>query len=191
LGIALYALGGSIVGCATGYIFGGDDALLKTLNGIYGFNSCLMACAIAVFYVPSLVSVCFGIVACIFTELLTIGLGQLFDRTIQTPTFTLPFCIVATACHLILSDGALKGLHGAISPTSPMTNFYQHKARLEEKEKLGRSDTSSELRRPTMHVFYGPSAVAVAPKLDNIIDRRPRTAQLESIEELFSHREPK
>ena len=70
-----------------------------------------------------------------------------------------------------------------------MTNFYQHKARLEEKEKLGRSDTSSELRRPTMHVFYGPSAVAVAPKLDNIIDRRPRTAQLESIEELFSHSE--
>jgi hypothetical protein len=146
-----------------------------------------MACAIAVFYVPSLVSVCFGIVACIFTELLTLGLGQLFDRTIQTPTFTLPFCIVATACHLILSDGSLKGLHGAISPTSPESNFYQHKARLEEEETLGQSDTSSELRRPTMHVFYGPSAVAVAPKLVNIIDRRPRTAQLELVEESFSH----
>lgn len=187
LGIACYALGGSIVGCVTGYVFGGDDALLKTLNGIYGFNSCLMACAIAVFYVPSLVSVCFGIVACIFTELLTLGLGQLFDRTIQSPTFTLPFCIVATACHLILSDGSLKGLHGAISPTSPESNFYQHKARLEEEETLGQSDTSSELRRPTMHVFYGPSAVAVAPKLVNIIDRRPRTAQLELVEESFSH----
>ena len=43
LGIACYALSGSIVGCVTGYVFGGDDALLKTLNGIYGFNSCLMA----------------------------------------------------------------------------------------------------------------------------------------------------
>ena len=99
LGIALYALGGSIVGCATGYIFGGDDALLKTLNGIYGFNSCLMACAIAVFYVPSLVSVCFGIVACIFTELLTIGLGQLFDRTIQTPTFAFLQCRYGLPSH--------------------------------------------------------------------------------------------
>ncbi len=173
-GIAVYALIGSIVGCATGYIFGGDDALVNTLNGIYGFNASLMACAIAVFYVPSLASVCFGIGACIFTELLNLGLGQL----LPIPAFTLPFCIAATACHLVLSDGALKGLVGAVLPTSPEANFYQHKARLEEEkerlevEETGRCDEPD--LDPTMHVFYGPSAVTIAPKQNNIIDRQPR-----------------
>ena len=137
---------------------------------------------------PSFVSVCFGIGACIFTELLAIGISQLFDRTTQTPAFTLPFCIVATACHFVLRDGALKGLHGAILATSPESNYYQHKARLEEEERLGWSDTSNQPRRPTMHVFYGLSAVTVAPKLENIIDRQPRVTQLEVVEESLSHR---
>ncbi len=60
-----------------------------------------MACAIAVSYVPSLVSICFGSVACISTELFNLVLSQLVDRTTQTIAFTLPFCIVATARHLI------------------------------------------------------------------------------------------
>jgi urea transporter len=175
-GIAVYALSGSIVGCATGYMFGGDDALVNTLNGLYGFNSSRMACAIAVFYVPSLASVCFGVGACIFTELLSLGLGQLL---LPIPAFTLPFCIAATACHLILSDGALKGVVGAVLPTSPELNFYQHKARLEEEkeerlevEEIGRCGEPNVMD-PTMHVFYGPSAVTIAPKQNNIIDRRP------------------
>ena len=175
-GIALYALVGAIVGCATGYLFGGEDALVKVLNGLFGFNSCLMACAVAVFYVPTVMSLCFGIVACIFTELLNLALGNLFDRSIQVPAFTLPFCIVASACHLVLSDGAIKGLIGAVSPTSPESNYRQHRARIiiEEDEKNDELD-------PTVKVFYGPSAVAVKPVLSNWIDRQP-TVEFESAE---------
>jgi urea transporter len=175
-GIALYALLGAIVGCTTGYVFGGEDALVKVLNGLFGFNSCLMACAVAVFYVPTVMSVCFGIVACIFTELLNLALGNLFDRSIQVPAFTLPFCIVASACHLVLSDGAIKNLIGAVSPTSPESNYRQHRARIIEEE-----DKNSGELDPTVKVFYGPSAVAVKPVMSNWIDRQP-TVEFESDE---------
>jgi urea transporter len=174
VGIALYALCGSIVGCITGYIFGGDDNLAKVLNGLHGFNSSLMACAIAVFYVPSIGSVCFGISACVFTEFVTLGLGNLFDRAIHTPSFTLPFSIVAAACHLILSDGALRGLHGAISPTSPESNYYQHRIRMMMMEEEEEEEEKKEEERgtdATMKVFYGPSAVTIKKNHSNYIDR--------------------
>ena len=167
VGIALYALCGSIVGCITGYIFGGDDNLVEVLNGIHGFNSSLMACAIAVFYVPSIGSVLFGISACIFTELVTLGLGNLFDRAFHTPSFTLPFSIVAAACHLILSDGALRGLHGATSPTSPESNYQQHRIRMMEEEEE-EEEISTDA---SMKVFYGPSAVTIKKYYSNYIDR--------------------
>lgn len=149
----------------SGPLFGGEDALVKVLNGMFGFNSCLMACAVAVFYVPTVLSVCFGIVACIFTELLNLALGNLFDKSIQVPAFTLPFCIVALASHLVLSDGAIKGLIGAVSPTSPESNYRQHRARIIQEE-----DTSSDEFDLTVKVCYGPSAVAVKPVISNWID---------------------
>lgn len=108
-GIALFALVGSTIGCVAGYLLGGPDAWIQISNGLYGFNSCLLMCAIAVFYVPSPVSILFGLVACVCTEILTKSLGAAFDKSLGIPSFTLPFCIIATACHLILGDGALKG----------------------------------------------------------------------------------
>ncbi|KAL3775550.1 hypothetical protein ACHAW5_001569 [Stephanodiscus triporus] len=196
-GIALYALGGAIVGSIAGYIFGGDDALVDILNGLHGFNSCLMACAIAVFYVPSLASVCFGIAACIFTSILTLGLGNSLnirlrgeEENVVIPAFTLPFCIVAAACHLVLRDGALKGLHGAISPISPDSNYHQHRIRMiKEEEDPGVIGRSVELG-PTMRVFYGPSAITLKNASSNYLDRSPRVVDLSfenaDLEESFS-----
>lgn len=149
-------------------------------------------CAIAVFYVPTITSVCFGILACIFTELLNLALGNLFDRSYQIPAFTLPFCIVALAWHLVLRDGALKGLIGAIAPTSPKSNYHQHRIRIIEEEDEKRGDDL------TMRVFYGPSAVAAKPVVSNYIDRRPMvdlSFDNAEVEESFSrhmgkHRRP-
>lgn len=104
------------------------------------------------------------------------------NRAIGVPAFTLPFCTVAVACHLILSDGAVKGLYGAISPTSPEANWRQHKARLEEEkideeiERLHNGDAPQDDVKEAdvpMRVFYGPSAVSIAVKRENIIDRQP------------------
>ena len=126
-GIALFAIGGSIVGSVTGYVLC-DDGTFKVLNGLFGFNSALMAIVIGVYYVPTLASISFGVVASIATAILTQILGVAMDRSLGVPAFSLPFCLVATACHLILTDGTVRGLISAITPTSPEANLKQHRA---------------------------------------------------------------
>lgn len=180
-GIALYALGAAITGEVTGYVIDGNvDG--NNLNGLFGYNAALVGCAVAVFYVPTLASITLCLVASVVSSLVFYGLGATMNRAIGVPAFTLPFCTVAVACHLILSDGAVKGLYGAISPTSPEANWRQHKARLEEEkideeiERLHNGDAPQDDVKEAdvpMRVFYGPSAVSIAVKRENIIDRQP------------------
>jgi hypothetical protein len=95
------------------------------------------------------------------------------------PSLTLPFCIFASVCHLLLSDGAIKGLFGAIIPIGPEMNYvnFMRNARLEEERAARRADKGLKPAEDphvdeNTRVFYGPSAVSLVAKHDlNVLDR--------------------
>ena len=79
----------------TGYVLYGDGTF-KVVNGIFGFNSALMAIDIGVFYVPTLASISFGIIALIATAILTQILGAAILPWIDRLVFLHSVC----PCHL-------------------------------------------------------------------------------------------
>ncbi|GAB2792733.1 urea transporter [Streptomyces daliensis] len=91
----LYGLTGAVVGTATAYALGVDRQRIS--QGLEGFNGCLVAVGFAVFLGPAhpstwLLAVGGSVVAGVVTGALVTVLG-----TWNLPTFTLPFCLVASA----------------------------------------------------------------------------------------------
>ncbi|MER5728152.1 urea transporter [Streptomyces sp. NPDC002138] len=91
---ALYGLLGSVVGTATAYAFGIDRTLVSA--GLRGFNGTLVALSFAVFLgARHLSTVLLAIGGCITVVVITSALATILG-TWDIPTFTMPFCIMAS-----------------------------------------------------------------------------------------------
>ncbi len=121
---AVAAFVGSLVGAAVAALVGVDAASIE--EGLYGFNSSLTATAMVMFYVPSLGSVSFGIVASVVTVFVQLAL----EETLQAyglPFMTLPFCLAALA--FIVIQGTTSNVISV--PLSSMTTPEDHLKRVE------------------------------------------------------------
>ncbi|MFI5979741.1 urea transporter [Streptomyces sp. NPDC051555] len=91
---ALYGLLGSVVGTATAYAFGIDRSLVSV--GLRGFNGTLVALSFAVFLgARHLSTVLLAIGGCVTVVVVTSALATILG-TWNIPTFTMPFCIMAS-----------------------------------------------------------------------------------------------
>ncbi len=121
---AVAAFVGSLIGAAAAALVGVDAASIE--DGLYGFNSSLTATAMVMFYVPSLGSVAFGIVASVVTVFVQLAL----DETLKVhglPFMTLPFCLAALA--FIVIQGTTSNVISV--PLSSMTTPEDHLKRVE------------------------------------------------------------
>ena len=98
------AYAGALLGSALALALGIDHASVG--HGLWGYNSCLTAVAVATFYVPSCKGGVMGLVA--------IGLTVLIDAAMRTtfaplhmPVGTLPFC--AASILIMLTHGSVPG----------------------------------------------------------------------------------
>lgn len=90
----LAALLGTVLGTATAYALGVDRD--RTAQGLEGFNGCLVAVAFAVFLGPGYASTwLMAAGGALVSAVLTTALANLL-RPWSLPTFTLPFCLVAS-----------------------------------------------------------------------------------------------
>ena len=125
---------------------------------------------------------CFSIVSIpsqqgsIAAAILFAGMATAMSTAFSTPCLTLPFCIVATVCHLLLSDGDIRGCIGAKTPICPEANYAKWMKEVREKEKADGADhLQSEMEhaskaqskrknqdKDNARVFYGPSTVQPA-----------------------------
>ena len=168
---------GAIVGTAVGVACDGEGIR----DGLWGFNASLVGCAIAVFYVPSRASFTLMVAASAAAAVLGAGMSTAFGSAFGVPSLTLPFCIIASVCQLLLIDGTLHGIVGAEVPSGPEENYAHHRAQLKEHRAAAAAmgghqqhailqvmdESDGGVRRAAMRVFYGPSASVVAG------DRRP------------------
>ena len=88
--------------------------------GLWGFNSALTSLAVSVFFVASPASAALSAGGAATSAVLFGGLKTALAASCATPALTLPFCAVASACHL-LHDG-VAGLQLAAAPHSPERN---------------------------------------------------------------------
>ena len=189
-GIALAAFTCSLVGSAVGAAIGADKGSIA--DGLFGFNAALIGCSTAVFFVPSWASTGLALLTSAATAVLGSGLGRAFGSAFGIPSGTLPFCIAASVCHLLLSDGAIRGLVGAIIPVGPEMNYvnFMRNALLEseiesKKAELGIAPAAEPVVDENARVFYGPSAVSLVAKEDtNVLDRAPTSGSPASSEEV-------
>ncbi|MFF8282465.1 urea transporter [Streptomyces albus] len=90
----LAALLGTTLGTATAYVLGVDRERIAA--GLEGFNGCLVALAFAVFLGPGYVSTwLMAAGGAVVAAVLTAALANLL-RPWSMPTFTLPFCLMAS-----------------------------------------------------------------------------------------------
>ena len=90
--LAMAAIIGSLIGNCVSVLCGSDNSMIE--SGLFGYNSSIIFCAMALFYVPSISSISISIIAAFATVLLQhtlIGLLSPFGL----PIMTLPFCIMA------------------------------------------------------------------------------------------------
>ncbi len=120
---AVAAFVGSLVGAAVAALVGQDVASIET--GLYGFNSSLIFTAMVMFYVPSLGSVSFGIVASVVTVFIQLALKETM-QVFELPFMTLPFCLAALA--FIVIQGTTSNVISV--PLSSMTTPEDHLKRV-------------------------------------------------------------
>mmetsp|Transcript_14766 Transcript_14766/g.30256 ORF Transcript_14766/g.30256 Transcript_14766/m.30256 type:complete len:785 (-) Transcript_14766:94-2448(-) len=120
---AVAAFVGSLVGTAVAALVGEDAAAIE--NGLYGFNSSLTLTAMVMFYVPSLGSVSFGIVASVVTVFVQLALAETL-RVYGLPFMTLPFCLAALV--FIVIQGTTSNVISV--PLSSMTTPEDHLKRV-------------------------------------------------------------
>ncbi|MDG4862714.1 urea transporter [Streptomyces sp. T-3] len=91
----LYGLLGTAVSTATAHLLGADRGRIRA--GLEGFNGCLVATGYAVFLGPDHFStVLLAIGGCVVVVVVTSALANIL-ATWNIPTFTIPFCIMASA----------------------------------------------------------------------------------------------
>lgn len=91
----LYGLLGTAVSTATAYALGADRGRIAA--GLEGFNGCLVATSYAVFLgADHLSTVLLAIGGCVTVVMVTEALAGIL-ATWNIPTFTIPFCIMASA----------------------------------------------------------------------------------------------
>ncbi|MDJ0379991.1 urea transporter [Streptomyces sp. G-G2] len=124
---ALYGLLGSVVGTATAYAFALDRSLVSA--GLRGFNGTLVSLAFAVFLgAGHLSTVLLAIGASVTVVVVTSALATVLG-TWNIPTFTMPFCIMASVMTVaapsfsrVWHQGpALAGLPEAASGATSLT----------------------------------------------------------------------
>jgi urea transporter len=90
----VYGLGGAAVGTATAHALRIDAATVGA--GLRGFNGCLVATGFAVFLGPDHIStIVLAVLSSSLVVVVTSALATMLS-TWNIPTFTMPFCIVAT-----------------------------------------------------------------------------------------------
>lgn len=115
--LAAHALMGSSLGCLTGLALGaGADSVAM---GLWGYNSALTSLAVGVFFQNTRNSWFLSAGGAVATAGVHAGLAAAFGSA-GSPTLTLPFCIMATACHLLADT--IPGLKIAAEPHSPEQN---------------------------------------------------------------------
>jgi urea transporter len=118
--LATHAILGSSLGSLTGLLLGAPtDAIAM---GLWGYNSALTSMAVGVFVQHTRESWLLSAGGAVATAGAFAGLSTVFGGALGTPCLTLPFCIVATGCHLLATDNSLPGLALASSPYSPERN---------------------------------------------------------------------
>lgn len=117
---AAHTLLGSCVGMATALACGAAPAEIGM--GLWGFNSALTALAVSVFFVPSPKSYALATGGAAATALAFAGSKGLMATALGCPALTLPFCAVASVCHLMPSLVPALGLVHAAEPHSPEKN---------------------------------------------------------------------
>ena len=120
---AFAAFVGSLVGAAAAALVGRDAVSIE--DGLYGFNSSLIATAMVMFYVPSLGSVSFGIVASVMSVFIQLALEKIL-RVHGLPFMSLPFDLAALA--FIVIQGTT--LNVISVPLSTMTTPEDHLERV-------------------------------------------------------------
>ena len=117
-GCAAHTLAGSCVGVAAAAAVGAPAG--EIAMGLWGFNPALTSLAVSVFFVntPQALALSGGSAAA--TAVLFGGAKTAIGAAAGCPALTLPFCAVASGCHLL--GGAAPGLELAASPHSPEKN---------------------------------------------------------------------
>ena len=121
---AIAAFVGSLIGTGIAAALG-EDALAVE-NGMYGFNSSLTLAAMVMFYVPSIGSILFGIIASVVTVFVQLALAETLAAW-GLPFMTLPFCLAALA--FIVIQGTTSNVISV--PLSSMTTPEDHLARVQ------------------------------------------------------------
>ena len=120
---AVAAFVGSLIGAGVAALVGEDVAAIE--NGMFGFNPSLTLCAMVMFYVPSLGSISFGIVASVVTVFVQLALAETL-KVWGLPFMTLPFCLAALA--FIVIQGTTSNVISV--PLSSMTTPEDHLSRV-------------------------------------------------------------
>lgn len=120
---AVAAFVGSLLGAGVAALVGEDVAAIE--NGLFGFNPSLTLTAMVMFYVPSLGSLSFGIVASVVTVFVQLAL-EVTLRIYGLPSMTLPFCLAALA--FIMIQGTTPNVISV--PLSSMTTPEDHLKRV-------------------------------------------------------------
>jgi urea transporter len=118
--LATHAVLGSSLGSLTGILLGAPTDAIAF--GLWGYNSALTSMAVGVFVQHTRESWLLSAGGAVATAGVFAGLSTVFGGTLGSPCLTLPFCIVATGCHLLAMDNTLPGLALASSPHSPEVN---------------------------------------------------------------------
>jgi urea transporter/Ca2+-binding EF-hand superfamily protein len=122
---AVAAFVGSVVGAGVASLVSDDVAAIE--NGLYGFNPSLTLTAMVMFYVPSLGSVSFGILASVVTVFVQLALEKTL-RVWSLPFMTLPFCFAALA--FVVIQGTTSNVISV--PLSSMTTPEDHLTRVKK-----------------------------------------------------------
>jgi urea transporter len=115
---AAHTLLGSSVGVATALACGAPATEIGM--GLWGYNSALTALAVSVFFVASPSSYALAGSGAAATALLFGASKGAVASAIASPVLTLPFCVVASACHLM--PHVVPTLVHAADPHSPEKN---------------------------------------------------------------------
>jgi len=116
---AVHALLGSCTGIATGLACGAPPSEIGM--GLWGFNPALTALAVSVFFVPGPASYALATGGAAATALCFAAAKGAMASAFAVPALTLPFCTVASACHLLPHLLPNVFVHAAV-PHSPERN---------------------------------------------------------------------
>lgn len=114
-----FTLVGSTLGMAVGLALGAPST--DIVMGLWGFNPALTSLAVSVFFVPSAPMYALAGSGALTTAILFGSIKGGMATVLGTPALTLPFCMVATACHMAPWLG-LPGITHARLPHSPEKN---------------------------------------------------------------------